>query len=180
MMIRMLELSLPKLIAFFLQGEFDESYDIISRVAPELKASFIYRAFGHIGQNIEGENIGNALNRCFYGQEKRYHTVAFVPGSNRVIIICKAPASTRRDEKTRSQTKVGEASKKQEYLLMMELEYEKSNQIKNAHNLGIFTQVCRTYCMACVAGRGHCRHRAERLWYQYHHWTKERLVVDRP
>jgi len=25
-----------------------------------------------------------------------------------------------------------------------------------------------------------CRHRGERLWYQYHHWTDERLGIDRP
>ena len=109
MMIRMLELSLPKLIAFFSQGEFDESYDNISRVAPELKASFIYRAFGHIDQSIEEKNIGDVLNRCFYGQEKCYHALAFVPGSNRVIVLCKAQASMRRDEETRSPTEDGEA-----------------------------------------------------------------------
>ena len=72
------------------QGEFEESYDNISRVAPELKASFIYRAFGHIGQSIEDKNIGDALNRCFYGQEKCYHALGFVPGSNRATISCKA------------------------------------------------------------------------------------------
>ena len=38
----------------------------------------------------------------------------------------------------------------------------------------------RSYCTACVAGQGACRHRSERLWYQYHHWTPERLGVDGP
>ena len=62
------------------QGEFEESYDNISRVAPELKASFIYRAVGHIGQSIEEKNIGDALNRCFYGQENAITLLHLYPG----------------------------------------------------------------------------------------------------
>ena len=38
----------------------------------------------------------------------------------------------------------------------------------------------RTYCTGCIAGKDSCQHLAETLWHQYHHWTDERLGIDRP
>ena len=91
--------------------------------------------------------------------------------SNRAMILCKAQPSMIRDEKTRNNIdKDGHLTKKQEYLLIMEMEYQKSDQIENGHNLGIFSKMLRSYCTKCVAGQGKCRHKSERLWYQYHHW----------
>ena len=63
--------------------------------------------------------------------------------------------------------------------LMMELFYKPSDQIQDQHDLGIFVKLSRTYCTACVAGQGGYRHRSERLWYHYHHWTEERLGMNR-
>lgn len=48
------------------------------------------------------------------------------------------------------------------------------------HNLGIFVELLRSYCAQCVAGAGYCRHKAERLWFQYFHWTEERIGIDMP
>ena len=62
----------------------------------------------------------------------------------------------------------------------MELHYQKTDDMEYRHGLGVFTTMGRSYCAACIAGQGPCRHRAERLWYQYHHWTEERLGIDRP
>ena len=42
-------------------GHFEEKYDNIARVAPELKESFIYKMFCHIGSSITKKCIGNAL-----------------------------------------------------------------------------------------------------------------------
>ena len=47
----------------FMEGAFDDKYDNIARVAPELKEGFIYQEFGHIGQSLEQKNIGDALRR---------------------------------------------------------------------------------------------------------------------
>ena len=159
---------------------FDEKYDNISRVAPELKEGLIYKTFGHIGSSITEKNIGDALTRCWYKKEATYHALAFVPDAHRVMIVSKAIASMKRDEKTRNKTDEGEAPKKQEYLLIMELEYVPTDQHSHGHALGVFTKVLRAYCTSCVAGQGSCRHIAERLWYQYHYWTPDRLGIDRP
>ena len=88
----------------FKQGKFDDNYDNISRVAPELKKRLIFREVGHIGSSIEEKNIGDALLRCIYSKEKCYHALAFVPNSNRAMILCKAQASMIWDKKTRNNT----------------------------------------------------------------------------
>ena len=36
------------------------------------------------------------------------------------------------------------------------------------------------YCTACVSGQGSCRHSSEWMWYQYYHWTDERLGINWP
>ena len=164
----------------FVGGFVDDKYDNIARIAPELPEGLIYKEFGNIGQNVKEKNIGDALRRCFYQNETSYHGIAFVPDHNRVITYSKAMASMSRDEKTRNMTKEGEASKKKEYLLLMEMEYKKTNEMHDAHDLGVFVKLRRACCTACVAGQGSCRHRSERLWYQFHHWTEERLGIDRP
>ena len=166
--------------SFLNQGLFDDKYDNISRCAPELPESLIYKTFAHIGSSIKQKNIGNALQRCWYDNDTLYHGIAFVPDSDKVVIMSKCHASMARDEKTRKQTDEGEMPKKKEYLLLMEMRYAKTNMIENGHDLGYFVELTRSYCTACVAGQGLCRHRGERLWYQYHHWTDERLGIDRP
>ena len=67
--------------------------------------------------------------------------VAFVPDSNKVLILSKACASTKTDEKTRNHTSLGEGPKKQEYLVILELTFMKSDNMKGKHNLGLFTQL---------------------------------------
>jgi len=164
----------------FNQGLFDGKFDNISRIAPELKQDLIYREFGHVGSSIKQKGVGNALQRCFYDDGTSYHGLAFVPDSDKILIMSKCHASMARDEKTRKKTADGEMPKKKEYLLIMELQYKKTDMIENGHDLGIFVKLTQSYCTSCVAGQGLCRHRGERLWYQYHHWTEERLGVDRP
>ena len=90
------------------------------------------------------------MRRCFYDNETTYHALAFVPGTNRVIILSKCHASMARDEKTRNSTDEGEPPKKKEYLLIMELFYDKTIDIEVGHNLGIFTHMGRSYCTACI------------------------------
>ena len=86
-----------------------------------------------------------------------------------------------KDEKTRKMTNDGEAPMKQEYLVILELIYKPTNEMKDKHHLGIFVELGRHYCGGgCVAGQGLCRHKPECLWFQFHHWTPERLGIDRP
>ena len=94
--------------------------------------------------------------------------------------MTKAVASMKRDEKTRNYTDDGEPPKKEEYLLLMKLAYEPTNHFEDKHDLGIFTQLLDSYCTTFVADNGSCRHRCERLWYQYFHWSSDRLGIDRP
>ena len=86
------------------------------------------------------------------------------------------------DEKTRNQTEDGEAPEKKEYMVLLELDFHPTNMHDTKHSLGIFSTVKRSYCTACVVGsaKASCRHRSERLWFQFHHWTDERLGIDRP
>ena len=108
----------------FDEGLFDDQYGNISCMALELKESFIYKAFSHIGSSMKQKTIGNALQRCWYDKDMSYHGLAFVPDSDKVIIMTKCHASMARDEKTRNHTGAGEAPKKKEYLLFMELQYQ--------------------------------------------------------
>ena len=39
-------------------GMFDDNYDNIAHVAPELQIDFIYKEFAHIGQSTTEKNIG--------------------------------------------------------------------------------------------------------------------------
>ena len=165
----------------FDNGFFDDKYDNIALTAPELPEGLIYKSHAHIGCSIDSKNIGDAFKRCLYNNETAsYHGMAFVPDSNRVIILSKAHASMARDEKTRHQTPDYEQPKKQQYLVILELHYKETNEIEHKHSLGVFVEVGRSYCAGCIAGQGPCRHRAERLWHQYHYWSDERLGVDRP
>jgi hypothetical protein len=162
------------------QGLFDDSYDNIARVAPELRDTFIIREAAHIGSSIKSKNIGDALARCWYDKTTTYHAVAFVPNAKKVIILSKCHASMATDDKARKNADKGEMAAKKEYLLMMELYYNETSEEQDGHALGIFTRMGRSYCTNCTAGQGACRHRSERLWFQYHHWTEERLGIDRP
>ena len=64
----------------------------------------------------------------------------------------------------------------------MELEFKSTTDMIDGHSLGIFTKLTRQYCIGgCVAGGdGLCRHFSERLWAQYHHWTEDRLGIEKP
>ena len=166
---------------YYEQGLFDDTYDNIARIAPELKEGLIYRLFGSIGSNIDCKNIGDAFRRCLYNNDgTSYHGIAFVPNTNKVIILSKAHASMARDEKTRSKTPEYQPPEKQQYLVILEMIYSKTNDIEHKHSLGVFVGMERTYCGACVAGQGMCRHKPEKLWHQFHHWTDDRLGIDRP
>ena len=164
------------------QGLFDESYDNIARVAPELKDTFIIRESAHIGSSIKSKNIGDALARCWYDKTTTYHAMAFVPNAKKVIILSKCHASMATDDKARKNAEKGEMTPKKEYLLMMELHYKETSEEQDGHALEIFTRMGRSYCMNCIAGKGACRHRSERLWFQfqYHHWNEDRMGIDRP
>lgn len=141
-------------------GHFDDNYDNIARVAPELKQEFLYKEFCHIGQSTTSKVIGDALRRCWYETETLYHAIAFVPDTDRVIILSKAHASMKLDEKTRCKDKE-QATKKREYLVMMELHYDKTSEYEAGHKLGVFVRLGRSYCTACIAGQGLCRHQPE-------------------
>jgi hypothetical protein len=164
----------------FQAGEFETGYENIARIAPELSQDFIYKTFAHIGSSIEQKNIGDALKRCLESKQDAYHGIAIEPETKRCIILCKAVASMNRDEKTRKHTDDGEPPEKMEYMLIMELFFEPTTHIANKHDLGVFTRFGRSYCTACVAGQGYCRHRPERLWRQFHYWTDERFGIERP
>ena len=62
----------------------------------------------------------------------------------------------------------------------MELVYVETNEAEHSHTLGLFVGMSRAYCGGCVAGCGSCRHLSEWLWYQYHHWTEDRLGINWP
>jgi hypothetical protein len=146
-----------------------------------LKEGLIYKTFGNIGSNINCKNIGDAFRRCLYNEDSAsYHGIAFVPNTNRVIILSKAHASMARDEKTRKNTPDYEPPEKQQYLVILEMTYDETNDIEHKHSLGVFVELKRSYCGGCVAGQGMCRHKPECLWHQFHHWTDSRLGIDRP
>ena len=165
---------------YYQEGLFDNKYDNIARVAPELKEGFIYNTFSHIGSSIREKNISDALKRCFYENKTSYHGMALLPHLGKAFILSKAQASMKKDEKTRNDTNEGEMPEKQQYLVIMELIYKPSDEIEDGHSLGIFVRMGRLYCAGCIAGQGSCRHRSESLWHQYHHWTEDRLGIDRP
>jgi len=106
--------------------------------------------------------------------------MALLPDLGKAFILSKAQVLMARDEKTRNDTDEGEPPEKQQYLVIMELIYKPSDEIEDGHSLGVFVRMGRSYCVRCIAGQGSCRHRSERLWYQYHHWTEDRLGIDRP
>ena len=164
----------------FKEGMFDHQFDNIARVAPELKESLIYRESGHVGQSKTQKSIGDAFKRCLEQSKASYHGIAFVPDTNRVIILSKAHASMKTDGKTRDQTEEGERPEKEEYLVLLDLTYDPTEMMEHGHDLGVFVKLNASFCTACVAGQGLCRHRAERLWYQFHYWTEDRLGIDRP
>ena len=119
-------------------GHFEDQYDNIARCAPELEENLIYQLFGHIGSSITEKNIGDALKRCWYDTGTSYHAMAFVPNTNKVIIMSKAHASMTKDQATRKNTPDGESPEKQEYLVIMEMIYEATNGTTGKHDLGIF------------------------------------------
>ena len=49
-------------LSCYRSGLFDDNYDKISRVAPQMEEGFIYRIFGHIGSSVSEKNIRNALS----------------------------------------------------------------------------------------------------------------------
>lgn len=162
-------------------GLFEDRYDNIAVNAPELPESLIYSSAAHIGCSTNAKNIGDAFKRCLYNNETAsYHGIAFILNTNKVLILSKAHASMATDEKTRNKTEKYVAPKKKQYLVIIEMIYTPTNIIEHNHSLGVFVKVGRSYCGGCIAGQGHCRHRAERLWHQYHHWTDERHGIGRP
>ena len=114
----------------FRNGLFDDNYDNISRVAPELKPAFIHKSFSHIGMDINEKNIGDALKQCLYTTDITYFGVALVPNSKKAIILTKCKASMKKDEKTRGRGDDNQP-KKQAYLLFIELIYKETDQIEN-------------------------------------------------
>ena len=163
------------------RGEFDDSYSNIARFAPELPETVIYRTFGKIGGSTEQKSIGDALARCQSLNDAPYHALAMIPEQNKAIILAKAVASMAKDEKTRKDTKDGEKPKWKEYLVVLEMAYERTNEISDKHSLGRFTKLLRHVCVGgCVAGRGLCRHKAEKMWFQFFHWTEDRRGIERP
>ena len=63
---------------YYSEGLFDDKYDNISRVAPELKEGVIYKQYANIGSSITQKNIGDALRRCWYGADTTYHAMAHI------------------------------------------------------------------------------------------------------
>ena len=64
-----------------------------------------------------------------------------------------------RDEKTRKNTPDYEPPEKQQYLVILEMTYDETNDIEHKHSLGVFVELKRSYCGGCVAGQGMCRHK---------------------
>jgi len=126
----------------FNQALLDDKYDNIARIAPELKSELICKEMGHIGSSIASKNIGKALQPCMYGVDISYHGLAFVPNSNKGLILSKCQASMTRDKKTCSRAEEGEMPKKQEYLLLMELQYKKTNENEQTKEQCTVTQLC--------------------------------------
>ena len=137
----------------FRDGLFDGRFDNIARIAPELKESLIYREFAHVGQSKEQKSIGDAFKRCLEQSKASYHAIAFVPNSNRVIILSKAHASMNTDEKTRKNTEEGERPDKDEYLILLDLAYMPTKMMEDGHDLGIFVKLNASFCTSCVAGQ---------------------------
>jgi hypothetical protein len=104
--------------------------------------------------------------------------MALLPDKNMCIILAKNIASMRGDDKTHGQSE-DSGTKRHEYLVIIELEYQPTHNLTYKHSLGIFTKLRRSFC-SCVAGQGLCRHKAERMWFQYFHWTPDRKGIEEP
>ena len=143
-------------------------------IAPDLKKDLIYKEYGHIGETESEKNIGDALRRTWGAKDIMYHALALIPGTRRYIILSKAQASTSKDKNTAKKTAEGEKPLPKEYLVIMELEATEPDDVHDGHCLGHFTKVLHSYCLMCSAGMGDCRHKAQTLWCQYHHWTEDR------
>ena len=90
-----------------------------------------------------------------------------------LTVVSKQGASLSKDETTRNQTEGGEKPLPIEYLCMVELKWEKTDDSTHGHSLGVVTGVGRSWCM-CTAGRGLCVHKGMSLWAQIHHWGPDR------
>lgn len=153
---------------------FEDRYDNIAETAPDLQEELIYKSFGHIGESKKEKNVGDALRRILGSKDISYHAIAKVPESSNYILISKTQASTTKDQKAKKQTADGEKPPPTEYFTILELETTEPDEINDGHSLGRFTKVVHSYCLGCTAGIGDCRHKAQALWCQYHHWTNNR------
>ena len=59
-----------------------------------------------------------------------------------------------RDEKTRSMTDEDEAPKKQQYLVILELKYEETDEMRDKHSLGVFVELKGLFVLDVWLGRG--------------------------
>ena len=112
----------------FDQGLFDDKFNNISWIKPELKPEMIYREIVHIGSSVASKNITQMMHPIM---DLRTNT-------NKILILSKYQALMRHDKKSHGSTKEGQQTKKQEFLLIMELTYKKKEN-KHSHDLGIFT-----------------------------------------
>eukprot|EP00984_Skeletonema_dohrnii_P032075 scaffold25492_cov80-Skeletonema_dohrnii-CCMP3373.AAC.2 len=149
-------------------------FTTISLTAPDLKETFMWETFAHVGDSTNQKTIRAGLMKVLDMQEKIYHAIVMAEDGKSMYIISKQHASQTHDEKTRKQTPAGERPLRAEYLVMMHLAILPTTHASHGHTLGLCLRVMRSYCGLCKAGCGMCIHRAGCLWMQHLHWGEGR------
>jgi len=157
-----------------------DDFTTISLIAPELKETFIWECFAHVGDSTNQKTIRAGLTKVLEMQEKIYHAISMAEDGKSMYIISKQQASQTHDEKTRKKTPAGEKPLRAEYLVMMHLAILPTTHGSHGHTLGLCLRVMRSYCGLCKAGCGMCIHRAGCLWMQHAHWGEGRPTPKPP
>jgi hypothetical protein len=155
---------------------FSDDQDDIITAAPEMHAGVINYLYAPLGGGAEMKSMRDSLSKSCEQNGIIYHAMALLDDT--VLLVTKQAASLRKDQTTRKETEAGEKPLPDEYLVILELGYEKTTVESHGHELGVITKVLRSWC-PCTAGRSLCVHRGMALWSQLHHWDDDR-PTDKP
>ena len=126
-------------------GGFIDDYLTIAMEAPELSEQTIHKAFIHVGESVAQNNIVSALLKVLEMNTVLYHTNACAEDSHSIYIFLKQQASTVRNEKTHSETVMGEKPKLAEYLVMLQVSVNPTTIELHGHTLGAVGHGIRSY-----------------------------------
>ena len=171
----------PWALVNFLQPIYDsysektitEDQDDIICNAPEMTEEIVQLLYSPMGGADEKKSSRESFQKSADQDGVIYHANVTNYQKKTVTVVSKQGASLSKDETTRNQTEGGEKPLPIEYLCLVELMWEETDDSTHGHTLGVVTGVGRSWCM-CTAGRGLCVHKGMALWAQIHHWGPDR------